>query len=394
MSKFSRKCVMSLTGAAGAMALVASLSSPMMAAADAGGDPAAEALAKERGMSVSQAKKQLARETKQSTTARTLTSSLGADRSAGSWIDADGNLNVAVTDQASAAKVTESGAKAVVVKHSTNDLTKITDELTKAAKAGAVDDLQSWSVDVKTNQVVVKTTGAVTEGTSKSITTAAKSNDALRVEKTKGKMTLAANLYGGREYQVNGQWLCSSGFNATDSSGQTVMVTAGHCAEGASEFTMDGTDLGTLRGYSFPEDDYAAVNVNSSWEGRGVVDMYDGRGVVVEGSEEAAIGATLCKSGRTSNWTCGEIVSEDNTVNYGDGDVVSGLVEHNACVEQGDSGGANIAGSQAQGMSSGGQLYQDGSGLVCGEKVGEENVSYYQPVNEALDEYGLTLITE
>jgi streptogrisin C len=50
---------------------------------------------------------------------------------------------------------------------------------------------------------------------------------------------------------------------------------------------------------------------------------------------------------------------------------VSGLVRHSACVEQGDSGGSNMSGNYAQGMSSGGQLYWNGSRYVCGAKVAQ-----------------------
>ena len=70
------------------------------------------------------------------------------------------------------------------------------------------------------------------------------------------------------------------------------------------------------------------------------------------------------------------------------------LVRHSACVEQGDSGGSNMSGNFAQGVSSGGQLYQSGGRLVCGQKVGLPNVSFYQPVGEALSAYGATLLTQ
>jgi streptogrisin C len=88
------------------------------------------------------------------------------------------------------------------------------------------------------------------------------------------------------------------------------------------------------------------------------------------------------------------IQAYNQTVNYGGGDIVSGLVRHSACVEQGDSGGSNITGNSAQGVSSGGQLFQSGGSLVCGERVGQPNVSFYQPIGEALSANGLTLLTQ
>ena len=35
-----------------------------------------------------------------------------------------------------------------------------------------------------------------------------------------------------------------------------------------------------------------------------------------------------------------------------------------------------------------------GSSLVCGQRVGQPNVSYYQPIGEALSANGLTLLTQ
>lgn len=143
----------------------------------------------------------------------------------------------------------------------------------------------------------------------------------------------------------------------------------------------------------FPTDDYGTINLASIHTGAGAVDTWNGSSVRVTGSQAAAVGATLCKSGRTTRWTCGRVTAKNATVNYGGGDVVYGLTQHNACVMQGDSGGANMSGTQAQGVSSGGALYQTSSGLVCGERVGRANVSYFQPVNEVLSTQRLTLVT-
>ncbi len=52
------------------------------------------------------------------------------------------------------------------------------------------------------------------------------------------------------------------------------------------------------------------------------------------------------------------------------------------CAEPGDSGGSFISGSQAQGVTSGGS----GNCTYGG-------TTYFQPVNEILRVYGLTLVT-
>jgi hypothetical protein len=82
---------------------------------------------------------------------------------------------------------------------------------------------------------------------------------------------------------------------------------------------------------------------------------------------------TLCKSGRT----CGRVDSYNVSVTYSDPDggpdtVVTGLGSSSVCTQGGDSGGAYIFGNQAQGMTSG---------------------AYFQPLDDALSHYGLSLNT-
>ncbi|GAA3399311.1 hypothetical protein GCM10017752_67630 [Streptomyces roseoviridis] len=109
--------------------------------------------------------------------------------------------------------------------------------------------------------------------------------------------------------------------------------------------------------------------------------------VAVKGSSRAASGADLCKSGRTTGWTCGKVKSYNATVNYGN-TTVSGLASSTVCSEGGDSGGAYISGHQAQGMTSGGP-----SGQKCTGGVYSQGTSYFQPLDDALRRYSLTLNT-
>lgn len=130
--------------------------------------------------------------------------------------------------------------------------------------------------------------------------------------------------------------------------------------------------------------DFGKVDVTSSaWSLSGTVNRYGGGDVAVKGSAEAPIGASVCRSGSTTGWHCGTITAKNQTVIYINGGLVGGLTETTACAEPGDSGGSFITGTgQAQGMTSG------GSG-DC--KEGGETL--FQPVKEALNAYGLTLVT-
>ena len=73
------------------------------------------------------------------------------------------------------------------------------------------------------------------------------------------------------------------------------------------------------------------------------------------------------------------------------GKVISGLTRHTACVERGDSGGANIStGGYALGLTAAASLPASGK---CLSKIGQENRSWYQPIGEALSRNGLRLLT-
>jgi streptogrisin C len=75
------------------------------------------------------------------------------------------------------------------------------------------------------------------------------------------------------------------------------------------------------------------------------------------------------------------VQAKNQTVNYQQGSV-SGLTQTNACAEPGDSGGSWVSGTQAQGVTSGGSGNCTSGGTT-----------YFQPVNEILSVYGVSLIT-
>jgi streptogrisin C len=144
---------------------------------------------------------------------------------------------------------------------------------------------------------------------------------------------------------------------------------------------VNGAAQGTFQASSFPGNDYAWVAVNSGWTPQPWVNNYSGGNVTVAGSQEAGIGASVCRSGRTTGWRCGVIQAQNVTINYAAGPVY-GATQTNACAEPGDSGGSWVSGTEAQGVTSGGS----GDCTAGGE-------TYFQPVNEILSTYGVSLIT-
>ncbi|WP_256356267.1 S1 family peptidase [Streptomyces sp. PKU-EA00015] len=295
----------------------------------------------------------------------------------GSWFDADsGRLTVAVADARRAAAVRATGAAVRLVEHSASRL--------DAAKQ-AIDTLDaprgvgSWHVDPAANRIVVNVVRAERSDNDVEafLDRARRAGPVLVREVAEAPRTFAAGTVGGDPYYT-GNVRCSIGFSVHGG-----FVTAGHCGRpGAAVRGWDGSHIGTFQGSSFPDNDYAWVNVGSGWW---TVPVVLGWGTVpdrlVRGSAEAPVGASICRSGSTTHWHCGSVLAKNETVNYSQG-AVHQMTKTSVCAEPGDSGGSFISGDQAQGVTSGGWGNCSGGGQT-----------WYQPVNEILARYGLRLHT-
>ncbi|MFF0192169.1 S1 family peptidase [Streptomyces anulatus] len=295
----------------------------------------------------------------------------------GSWFDArTGKLVVAVTNAGKAEAVRAAGAETRLVEYSAKQL--------DAAKARidalpAPSGVSSWHVDPATSSVVVNVVASERRDNDvRSFVAKAREAGPVTVETTaEAPQTFAAGTVGGDPYYT-GNVRCSIGFSVHGG-----FVTAGHCGgAGQSVRGWDGSAIGNFQGSSFPGDDYAWVNVANGWW---TVPVVIGWGTVsdqlVRGSNEAPIGASICRSGSTTHWHCGNVLAKNETVNYSQG-AVHQMTKTSVCAEGGDSGGSFISGDQAQGVTSGGWGNCSGGGET-----------WYQPVNEILNRYGLTLHT-
>ncbi|MDG4764972.1 ricin-type beta-trefoil lectin domain protein [Solwaraspora sp. WMMD406] len=297
-----------------------------------------------------------------------------ADTYAGTWVAADGRtVVVGVTDPARADRVRAAGAQPRIVARKLAELDRLAAGLDRRA-ATASPAVHAWYVDPVSNTVAIQaanataaTTFARAAGLPVDAVSAVVSADAYRP---------VYDIRGGDQYVINNSVLCSVGFAVAGG-----FVTAGHCGGVGASTAGSGVAQGTFRGSSFPGDDYAWVQTNANWVPRPWVNNYGGGTVTVTGSQEAAVGAAVCRSGRTTGWRCGTITAKNVTVNYS-GQLVYGLVSSTACAQPGDSGGSFLAGTQAQGVTS-------GAGGTCGSG----GTTVYQPVNEILSRYGLTLTT-
>ncbi|AYY12035.1 S1 family peptidase [Actinobacteria bacterium YIM 96077] len=309
-----------------------------------------------------------------SLTAEALEAAMG-ESYAGAWIDDAGDLNVATTDPAdSSVSILTADAEVdvVPVERSLSHLGDITAEL---ADTDAPESVASWGPDAPTNQVVVFTSD--TDAASEWVAATDVDPQAVRYEVSHEDPELfQSDIRGGDAYYF-GQGRCSIGFAVTGA--VDGYVSAGHCGSpGQSVQGHNQQSQGTIVENNFPGDDYNLVQINQNWHVTPLVNTYSGT-MEVEGSTAAPVGADLCRSGSTSGFTCqGEILQHDTCVTYQEG-TVCGLTRTTVPASPGDSGGSIITpDGQAQGMTSGG-----GGGVM-----------YYQPVNEALQALGVSLVTE
>ncbi|MEV5731007.1 MULTISPECIES: S1 family peptidase [Streptomyces] len=235
----------------------------------------------------------------------------------------------------------------------------------------------AWAVDSKTNRLVVTVDSTVSQAEIAKIKEQAGANaDALTIKRTPGKFT---KLIQGGDAIYASSWRCSLGFNVQNSSGAQFFVTAGHCTDGAGTWYSNSgrtTVIGSTAGSSFPGNDYGIVRYSGSVSRPGTAN-----GVDITRAATPAVGTTVIRDGSTTGTHSGRVTALNATVNYGGGDVVSGLIQTNVCAEPGDSGGP-LYGSNgtAYGLTSG------GSG-----NCSTGGTTFFQPVTEALSAYGVSV---
>jgi streptogrisin C len=326
------------------------------------------AVQRDLGLTAGEAVARLTAEQDASETNSVLRKDLGA-RYAGGWMSG-GRLVVGVTDQSAAAEVRAEGAEPKLVARSEAAL-EVERAKLDAHKARAPKTMASWYVDVTTNSVVVNTS-APAEARRYVASTGADAA-AVRVVASTESPRPFIDVVGGNAYYIGAGTRCSVGFSVNGG-----FVTAGHCGRTGATTTQPS---GQFAGSSFPGNDYAWVRVNAGNTMVGAVNNYAGGRVAVAGSQDAAVGSAVCRSGSTTGWRCGTIQARNASVTYPEG-TITGLIRTNACAEPGDSGGSLLAGSQAQGVTSGGSGNCSSGGTT-----------YFQPVNEILQVYSLTLVT-
>ena len=288
-------------------------------------------------------------------------------QTAGSYLK-NGELVVTVTGAQAAQAVRAAGAVPQTVARSGADLKKVM----KALERDATVPGTAWAVDPAANQVLLTMDSTVKGAKLKKVRAAvAEQGAAVRTERVAGKFQKFTR---GGEAIYTGGARCSLGFNVR--SGSTYyFVTAGHCTNIGSTWSNGSTTLGTRAGTSFPGNDYGIVRyTTSSVSISGSVGSQD-----ISNAGTPAVGSTVYRRGSTTGVHSGRVTALNSTVNYSEG-TVSGLIRTTVCAEGGDSGGSLYAGTRAFGLTSGGSGNCSSGG-----------VTFFQPVVEALNRYGVSV---
>ncbi|MGH3431700.1 MAG: proprotein convertase P-domain-containing protein [Thermocrispum sp.] len=384
---------------AGALAVPAGIGAAAQPAdpSDAGAAPAAEVagVAKALDLTEQQARTRLAQQDEARETYKRLPKEL-VKRLSGHWFDAgSGQLTVAVGSAADAAKARSAGARAEIVDRTGGELDRLLDDV-RALAGSRVGGLNSFGVDPRRNAVVVTVNRAELNRHGQAFLRNVRQLDGVRVNQvTDSPEQQEGEVNPGDPWWPGGESNCSVGFGATDADGGKHFVTAGHCTNDANQpaYGQQGqqnrlgtSNVGGTRSVNAREGDMGVVAVTESgWNLSASVNTWGEPAITVSGSAEAMVGDVVCHSGNTApNFECGEVQKVNQTVDYGN-TVVEGLTFTGACSQGGDSGGAWLSNDKAVGMHSGG--YND-----CPSEP-QDGQSIFQPVNEALTKWGLTLYT-
>lgn len=170
---------------------------------------------------------------------------------------------------------------------------------------------------------------------------------------------------GGLQIHSDDFFECTSGFVAKSRTGAArYLLTAGHCGaqstiwlQGeAANSTLGGTYIGTMAQNEFYDggEDGGKINMNANFESSKVYANGEYRGISSVESTDF-VGQFVCKSGITTEYTCGVLRDNNFSLYYQDEDVILHRQRRATLTSDfGDSGSPIFELNQAQGILSGG----------------------------------------
>ncbi|MGP4114771.1 S1 family peptidase [Streptomyces sp. 4N509B] len=206
--------------------------------------------------------------------------------------------------------------------------------------------------------------------------------DALTVERVPGVLRPHSAVRPGDPIVSGSGARCSAALNVRAGSTYYIL-TAGHCTDGNPVWYGDigRTELiGDTAGSSFPSNDYGLIRYADPDLPLPNSPCNDNFARITSVGSPT-VGQTVRFAGATSGCVLvGSVLGLNTTVNYGGGQIVSGLIRTNLCAQPGDSGGLLFSGSVGIGILSG------GSGTCA-----TGGTTFFQPIVEPMSAYGLTV---
>ncbi|MDT0382669.1 S1 family peptidase [Streptomyces sp. DSM 42041] len=247
----------------------------------------------------------------------------------------------------------------------------------------------SWGIDPSSNQVVIEMYDDVSAADEARIRrVAAAQGDAVRVEQRGGTLQRTYDVRGGIGIH-NDSYVCSAGFNVTNSAGKRYLLTAGHCMTGGTTwYRRNGSIYLGVRSGDFDngEDDTGDWGLieykNPDVRALGMVQYKDGSASQITRSRYVTDGETAKRVGTMTQDLIGMVLQPVTTVTYSDGTTLTNMIKTSHCSVNGDSGGPLFAGDAALGLVSGGNYVKQ----PCGDSDGQDDrVSWHTPVQRVLD---------
>ncbi|CAM5314550.1 hypothetical protein SAVIM338S_00655 [Streptomyces avidinii] len=331
-------------------------------------------------------------------TAATLIRGRVGDRVSALWFDAStGRLNAAVANAADAALVRDAGAVARPARYGPAELDATARAVTREIGSG-VPGVVSWGPDARNNRIDITVNRAARDASTDAfVARVGALGDIVHVTETSDSPRQQSDVVGGEKWVPGSESPCSIGFATTRvTGGGKAFLTAGHCTNDVNQpaYGKDGTRVGTSNkdgksSVNAAEGDMGVVDVDQAGWNLAPTVAGDAQhaAVTVTGSADAVVGTAICRSGQTTGMQCGEVTKVNQRVDYGNV-VIEGLSYSSACSAGGDSGGSYVTatGGKAVGLHSG------GGSATCTSGSGEK-FTIFQPVNEALAKFKMTLVT-
>ena len=353
------------------------------------------ALASSRGISTDDAARRLDRQRDQQSALDRLSR---ADPSIdGAYFDDSGTLVTNVHTDASAQRVRAAGLVPRRVARGEKWLERQMDKASRLAQEAGYTGVNGLAVDVPGDAVIVDLDSRTTSAAARALRNRLTAVDGVRVtwDSVGPAGPAGADAVPGRVMSMATK-SCTLGFNGRRS-GNSIMYTVGHCVVGGPLVRdYSGNILGRGAGSTYrpgqTSADFGQIDIMTGVDQWLNVDTrVPGSYYAPSGMSRLSVGATICKAGDTTGWTCGNIKAQYTSTVYRDpGQPDTPVVRlgwAELCVEKGDSGGPIIAGTTAVGMVSG--LVLDGHECYFNRgRYGTNNLSFFVYILDVVGQYG------